>query len=97
MSTSFSNNRIPKEGSQCICLSVILMDSVYNKKKNYYPQAFLEECKYVVKEKEFITDDISSDDSDKEDSDEQCSDEETSNEEKILMKKVKYINIFRKM
>ena len=41
--------------------------------KNYYPQVFLEECIYVLKEKkipEYITDDIkiSSDDSDREDS-----------------------------
>ena len=42
---------MPKEGSKCICLSVILVDSVYKKDKNYYPQVFLEECKYVVKEK----------------------------------------------
>ena len=26
--TNFHNNKIPKEGSQCICLSVILIDSV---------------------------------------------------------------------
>ena len=29
--TSFHNNSIPKEGSQYICLSVILIDSVYRK------------------------------------------------------------------
>ena len=38
--------------------------------KNYYPQAFLEECKYVVKNKmtKFINDEleVSSDDSDQE-------------------------------
>ena len=52
--TSFHNNKIPKEDSQCICLSVILIDSVYKKD----PQVFVE-CKYVVKEKKkskFITD-----------------------------------------
>ena len=36
------NNKIPKEGSQCICLSVILIDSVYRKDKHYYPKVFLE-------------------------------------------------------
>ena len=30
-------------------LSVILIDSVYRTGKNYYPQVFLEECKYIVK------------------------------------------------
>ena len=79
--TNFHNNKIPKDDSQCIFLSVILIDSVYRKDKNYYPQVFLEECKYVVKEKKmskFITDnkEISSDDSDIEDSDEVNSDEE---------------------
>ena len=71
INTNFHNNKIPKEGSQCICLSVTLTDSVYKKDKNYYPQVFLEECKYVVKEKKksnFIIDsiEISSDDSDEE-------------------------------
>ena len=43
--------KMSKEGSQCVCLSVILIDSAYKKDKNYYPQVFLEEFKYVVKEK----------------------------------------------
>ena len=55
-----------------------MIDSVYKKDKNYYPQVFLEECKYIIKEKKksvkkFITDDIeiSSDDSEKENSGEE--------------------------
>ena len=40
-----------KEGSQCICISVILIDSVYRKDKSYYPQVFLEKCKYDAREK----------------------------------------------
>ena len=73
MSTNFHNNRIPKEFNvfnYCICLSVILIYSVCQKCKNCYPQVFLEECKYVVKEKKskFISAnmEISSGDSDKE-------------------------------
>ena len=54
INTNFHNNKIPKEGSQCICSSTILLDSVY-RKDNYYPQMFLEECKYVVKEKKRLT------------------------------------------
>ena len=58
-----------------------MTDSVYEKDKNYYPQVFLVEFKYVVKEKKtskFITYDIeiSSDDSDRENSDEENSNEE---------------------
>ena len=63
-----------------------MIDSVFRTGKNYYPQVFVEEYLYAVKEKkmpEYITDDleISSDDSDREDSDEENSDEEKSNEE----------------
>ena len=81
---------MPKEGSHCICLSVIFIDSVYRKDKNYYHQVFLEESKYVAcflfflkkETSKFITGDIesSSDYSDKENSDEENSNEEKSNE-----------------
>ena len=51
INTNFHNNNVPKEGSQYICLSVILIDS----------QVFIEECKYVTREKEmpkYITENI---------------------------------------
>ena len=77
----FHNNKIPQQSSKFICLSVILIDSVFRTGKNYYPQVFVEECKYVAKEKKmpgYITDDIeiSSDKSDREDSNEENFDEE---------------------
>ena len=59
LSTNFPDNKIPKEASQFICLSVILIDSVFQTSKNYYPQVFLEECQYAAKEKmipKYITD-----------------------------------------
>ena len=89
INTTFHNNKIAKEGSRCIPLSAILIDSVYRKDKDYYPQVFLEEREYFVKEKKaskFINDniEISSDNSDKEDCDEENSDKEN------LMKKTKY-------
>ena len=76
INTNFYNNKIPKEGSQCICLSVVLTDSVYKEDKSYYPQVFLEECKYVAKEEKMyklITDNIEipSDDFDEEKSNEE--------------------------
>ena len=40
INTNFHNNKIPKQDSQCICLPVILIDSVYRKDKDYYPQMF---------------------------------------------------------
>ena len=60
INTNSDNNKIPKEDSQFICLSVILIDSVFITCKNYYRQVCLEECKYVVKEKKipkYIIDD----------------------------------------
>ena len=75
INTNFHNNKIPKEGSQYICLSVILLVSVFRTGKNYYPQVFLEECKYVVKEKmilKYIIDNTEiSSDSDEENFDEE--------------------------
>ena len=40
-----------KEGSCCMCLSMVLIDSVFKMSKNYYPQVFLKECKYIVKKR----------------------------------------------
>ena len=50
INTSFQNNKIPEEGSQFICLLVVLIDSLFRTCKNYDPQVFLEECKYAVNE-----------------------------------------------
>ena len=81
---NFYNNKIPKEGSQFICLSLILIDSVFRTGNNYYPQVFLEECKYVIKDKKvpkYIIDNIEiSSDSNRENSDEENSDEENFDE-----------------
>ena len=85
INTNFYNSKIPGERSQFICLSVILIDSVFRAGKNYYPQVFLEECKYAVKEKKipkYIIDNIEiASDSDRENSDEQNSNEENYDEE----------------
>ena len=63
-----------------------MIDSVYRKDKNCYPQVFLVECKYVVKEKrclKFFTYkiEISSNDFDKENSDKENPGEESFDEE----------------
>ena len=39
------------DSSHCIFFSVTLIDSVSKIGKNYHPQVFLEECKYIVKAK----------------------------------------------
>ena len=89
INTNFHNNKIPREGSQFICFSVILINSVLRASRNYYPQVFLEECKYAKEEKipKYIVDNIEvSSDSDRKNSDEENSDKETSDEENSIQK-----------
>ena len=43
-----------KEFSQCIYISVILIDSVYIKEKSNYLQVFLEKYKHVVQKRCYI-------------------------------------------
>ena len=47
MITNFHNEKMLKEKVSCKCLSIIMLDSVIESDENYYPQTFLEECKYV--------------------------------------------------
>ena len=89
ISRSFHGDKMLKKGSQCIYLSVILIDFVFRVGKNCDPQQFLLECKYVVKERElskYINGNVEtfSDDSDKEDSNEESSGVEKSNEENTV-------------
>ena len=44
---NFHNKKIPKEKAPGKCLSIIMIDSVIKANKKYYPQTFLEECKYM--------------------------------------------------
>ena len=53
--TDFHDDEMPKEGVHYICLVVVLIDFVLekeDKKTNYYLQVFLQECKYIEKEKQ---------------------------------------------
>ena len=55
---------MPKEKAPCKCLSIIMLDSVIKANKKYYPQTFLEECKYIqekIKIENYIDDDLKSD------------------------------------
>ena len=93
INTNFYNNKILEKGSHCICLSTILIDFVSRTGENYYPQLFLEECKFVVKEKkilEYMTDDIEiySDDCDRAFSDEEVSHKQNSDEENFKLIKM---------
>ena len=54
INSNFHSINIPKDDLQYVCLSVVLLGASFRTGKNYYPQVFLEECKYVIKEKRFI-------------------------------------------
>ena len=62
---------MPKEKATCKCLSIIMLDSVI--KAKYYPQALLEEYKYVqekIKIEKLIDDDLKKSESDSDSNDE---------------------------
>ena len=57
---------MPKEKAPCKCLSIIMLDSVIKANKKYYPQTFLEECKYMqeeIKTENYIDEDLEKSDS----------------------------------
>ena len=44
--TNFHNKKMSKDKGPWKFLSIIIIDSVIKANKKYYPQTFLEECKY---------------------------------------------------
>ena len=70
--TNFHNKKMPKENALCKCLSIIMVPSVIKANKKYFPQALLEECKYLqekIKIEILIDDDLDSDSNDEIESD----------------------------
>ena len=66
-----------KEKVPCKFLSIIMIDSVIKTNKKYYPQIFLEECKYVqekIKIESHIDEDLEKIESDSDSNDETESD-----------------------
>ena len=51
INTNFHNNKMSKEGYQFICLSVILINSVFRTGKSYYPQCFQKNVNMLLKKK----------------------------------------------
>ena len=73
ITTNFHNKKVPKEKIPCKCLSIIMLDSVIKAYNKYYPQTFLEECKYVhekIKFENYINDNLNSDSDDGNNNDE---------------------------
>ena len=70
-------NKKPKDKSPCKCLTIIMLDSVIKANKKYYPQTFLEECKYIqekIKTENYIDEDLEKSESDSDSNDETESD-----------------------
>ena len=68
---------MPNKKARCKCLSVIMLDSIIKANKKYYPQKFLEECKYVqekIKIESHIDEDLEKSESDSDSNDETESD-----------------------
>ena len=77
VNTNFQSKKMPKEKAPCKCLSIIMLDSVIKANKKYYPQTFLEECKYVqekIKTENYIDEDLEKSESDSDSNDETESD-----------------------
>ena len=65
--TNFYNKnkskKIPEEKVPQKCLSIIILDSIIYAYEKYYPQIFLEECKYAkenIKTKNYIDEELKS-------------------------------------
>ena len=72
MKTNFLDNGIPKKNMHYTCIACINIDSVMKMDKKYFPQVYLEECKYKIKKIEmprFIDAELKSDSDDDSDSD----------------------------
>ena len=52
----FHDKKLPRVGSNFICLAVTLIDFLLKENENYFQQVLLKECKYIEKEKKVITD-----------------------------------------
>ena len=64
--TNFHHKKMPKEKAPCKCLSIKMIDSVIKANRKYYPQTFLEECKYKqekIKTENYINEDLKNSDS----------------------------------
>ena len=50
-----NNNIVPTEKDNYICIPAIDIDSVLKNDKKAYPQAYLEECKYKLKNRKLVS------------------------------------------
>ena len=61
MTTNFRSKKQLNQKARCKCILIMILDSAIKKKKKYYPQTILEECKYEpenIKMEDLIDDDL---------------------------------------
>ena len=54
ITTNFHGKSVPHE-ERCEATAILKIDSVYSQGKNFYPQAYLEECKYIENDTQTCT------------------------------------------
>ena len=52
--TNFLGDELPKENEHYTCIACVTIDSVMRMEKKNYPQVYLEECKYRMKNTKVI-------------------------------------------
>ena len=80
VNTNCYDNEFLKKSCNCICQSLISIDSIIGTSKNCYPQILLEEWKYNFKEKKItpqIADDIETSPDDNDDDDDDSNEEDS--------------------
>ena len=58
---NYYGHKMPKENERYTFLSAILLDSVIDEEKKYYSKIFLEQCKYAMKKKNIINEELNLD------------------------------------
>ena len=84
--TNFLGNKVSKENMHYTCIASVTIDSVMRRDKKFYPEVYLEECKYKAKKiqmSRFISTELESD------SDSQSDSEAESKSDIELMAKLK--------
>ena len=90
--TNFHNKKMPKEKVPCRCLSIIMMiDSVIQANKKYYPQTLSEEYKYVqekIKIENYINEDLENSELDSDSDNETESEGDSNNDDEYFVESI---------
>ena len=91
ITTNFHNKKMPKEKVPCRCLSIIMIVSVIQANKKYYPQTLSEECKYVqekIKIENYINKDLENSELDSDSNNETESKRDSNNDDEYFVESI---------